>query len=432
MLKSIVSRDDTLYECFPDLAQTPDGTLVCIYRECMFHAPYPFSRIACRRSLDGGRTWLPKTIVDECVATEERVEADRAWLCDDALRGWRESRERITDPWRIGASINCPRLICLSDGSLFMVADFHRAADEPHVWSLHGYRSTDAGLTWSGSEDLGIRDMLVPSLNELRDGRLMMGASTLETAPDGHNDEVQYVFASDNHGRTWSEPVAIPREPGQDFSEGSFVELDDGTLLGILRDDKLGRAYKVLSSDGGQTWRGPFPTQLLGLEGRPKAGLLSTGEVCITYRLDIPNEMLALHLMTQDAARVEGESPMLPRRPMPEDRPGLDVNDPAQPWYMTHYYPGRTLVLDMDRSVHRDGGYSGWVELDSGDILVVDYINDDAPLAHLRSYLVSRSDIMLYPPGDLPWLHPSAQPFVEMSRAMAARQFRRRPGSAAG
>lgn len=50
-----------------------------------------------------------------------------------------------------------------------------------------------------------------------------------------------------------------------------------------------------------------------------------------------------------------------------------------------------------------------------------------APLAHLRSYLVSRSDIMLSPPGDLPWLRPSWQPLLRMSRAMAERQFRGEP-----
>lgn len=420
MLKSIVSRDDRIYECFPDLAQMPDRTLVCVYRECMMHAPYPFSRIACRRSLDGGHTWLPRTIVEEVIAEPERVEADREWLCEDALAGYEESRARVTDPAKIGPSINCPRLICLRDGSLFMVADLHRAHPD-HTWSLFAYRSTDGGATWTGPDDLGLYDVLVPSLTELRDGRLLLAASILDYDEVGKPVETQLVFFSPDQGRTWGEPITIPSEPGQDFSEGSFVELDDGTLVGFLRDDKLGKGYKVLSHDGGMTWAGPFPTQLIGLEGRPKAGLLSTGEVCVTYRLDIPNEMLALHVMTQAAARFEGDKPMIPRQPMPEDKRG--VHDGDAPWYMTSYYPGRTVVLDMDRSVHRDGGYSGWVELDSGDIYVVDYINDDAPLAHIRSYLVSRSDIMLFPPGDLPWLHPSWQPFLKMSRAMAERQF---------
>jgi sialidase-1 len=428
VLKSVVSRDDTIYECFPDLAQTPDGTLICVYRECMFHAPYPFSRIACRRSLDGGRTWLPKQIVDECVAEPERVEVDREWLCEDALAGYEQSRARVTEQWKIGASINCQRLICLSDGSLLMVADIHHAEGSAHAWSMLFYRSQDGGATWSGPEDPGIHDVLVPSLAELRDGRILLGASILEHDSAGQAIETQLVFCSTDRGHTWSEPVIIPSEPGQDFSEGSFVELDDGTLLGILRDDKLGRGYKVLSSDGGLTWKGPWPTKLIGLAGRPKAGVLSTGEVCITYRMDVPNEMLALHLMTQDAARVEGDLAVIPRQPMPEDKPGLDVTDPSQPWYMTSYYPGRTVVLDMDRSVHRDEGYSGWVELPNGDIYVVDYINDDAPLAHIRSYLVNRSDVILFPAGDLPWLHPSWQPFVRMSRAMAERQYLRPEG----
>lgn len=425
MLRSIVSRDDTLYECFPDLAQTPDRTLVCLYRECMFHAPYPFSRIVCRRSLDGGRTWLAKQIIEECVATEADVDANRAWLCDDALRGYAESRARVTAAWQIGSSFNCPRLLCLSDGSLLMVADLYSGGEHP--WRLLLYRSTDSGLTWTGPEDPGIANVLVPSLTELRDGRLLLGASTLEYDAAGQANEVQLVFFSEDKGRSWGAPLAIPHEPGQDFSEGSFVELDEGAIVGFLRDDKLGRGYKTLSTDGGQTWRGPWPTPLIGLEGRPKAGLLRSGEVCLTYRLDLPNEMLALHLMTQEAARYEGGNPMIERQPMPEDKPGLRDGNP--PRYMTHYYPGRTVVLDMDRSVHRDGGYSGWVELDSGDVYVVDYINDDAPLAHIRSYLVRRDDIILFPEGDLPWLHPSWQPFLAMSRALAERQSRSGRGS---
>jgi len=112
---------------------------------------------------------------------------------------------------------------------------------------------------------------------------------------------------------------------------------------------------------------------------------------------------------------------MVERVPMPEDVPGEEAQarGEARLDYMTHYYPGRTIILDVERSVHRDSGYSGWVQLGSGDILVVDYINDDAPLAQIRSYLVTRSDIILFPDGDLPWLHPSGQPF----RAMTQRQY---------
>lgn len=72
--------------------------------------------------------------------------------------------------------------------------------------------------------------------------------------------------------------------------------------------------------------------------------------------------------------------------------------------------------------MHKDASYSGWVELPNGEIFVVDYINDDAPLAHIRSYWVRRSDVILFPEGDLPCLHPSGQPFRRMTASMIKRQ----------
>ena len=165
----------------------------------------------------------------------------------------------------------------------------------------------------------------------------------------------------------------------------------------------------------------------MGCEGRPKAGLLASGEVCVTYRADLPNELLAMHVMTQEAAQSEETGVLVERMPMPEDIPDQIAREKGEerPWYMTHYYPGRTFILDCDRSVHRDSGYSGWVQLPSGEIFVVDYINDDAPLAQIRGYLVSRQDYMLFPDGDLPWLHPSWQPFRSITYAMARQQYQK-------
>jgi hypothetical protein len=45
MIRTCISRRDDIYACFPDIARAADGTLVCIYRECMMHAPFPFSRL---------------------------------------------------------------------------------------------------------------------------------------------------------------------------------------------------------------------------------------------------------------------------------------------------------------------------------------------------------------------------------------------------
>ena len=136
------------------------------------------------------------------------------------------------------------------------------------------------------------------------------------------------------------------------------------------------------------------------------------------------NELFAMHVMTQEAARFKGTEDLIERQPVVEDIPTRVAKETGEEreWYMTSYYPGRSFIIDMDRSVHRDSGYSGWVLLDNGDIYVVDYINDDAPLAQIRGYRVNRSDIILFPEGDLPWLHPSWQPFRAITRAMARDQ----------
>ena len=47
---------------------------------------------------------------------------------------------------------------------------------------------------------------------------------------------------------------------------------------------------------------------------------------------------------------------------------------------------GAVLPLDLDASPFADSGYTGWVEYERGRFLVVNYINDDAPMAQIRGY----------------------------------------------
>ena len=61
----------------------------------------------------------------------------------------------------------------------------------------------------------------------------------------------------------------------------------------------------------------------------------------------------------------------------------------------------RFAVIDNDRSPWADSGYSGWVQLEDGDLFVVNYVNDDAPRAFVRGYVVGREDWYLYPEGQI-------------------------------
>lgn len=54
MQKFIVSRDDTIYEAWPDLAMGADGRLVCIFSECTAHTNRELARLTIRISDDRG------------------------------------------------------------------------------------------------------------------------------------------------------------------------------------------------------------------------------------------------------------------------------------------------------------------------------------------------------------------------------------------
>ena len=52
MQKFTISRDDTIYEAFPDVALTPSGKLVCTFAECTHHGDRSYTRIMLTDSTD--------------------------------------------------------------------------------------------------------------------------------------------------------------------------------------------------------------------------------------------------------------------------------------------------------------------------------------------------------------------------------------------
>ena len=90
--KHTISRDDSIYEAFPDVALTLSGKLVCVFAECTHHANRDYTRIVTTDSVDRGRTWSPK--------------------------------RPLTEPTR-GFPVfwNCPRITTLRDGRLAVLVD---------------------------------------------------------------------------------------------------------------------------------------------------------------------------------------------------------------------------------------------------------------------------------------------------------------------
>jgi len=54
--KFIVSRDDSIYQDFPDVVLTKDGKLICVFMENTHHSNRDKARISLVESTDRGRT----------------------------------------------------------------------------------------------------------------------------------------------------------------------------------------------------------------------------------------------------------------------------------------------------------------------------------------------------------------------------------------
>ena len=81
------------------------------------------------------------------------------------MAGYEETRARIGDAHRVGASLNCPRLLRLHDGQLLLVVDYRDLrgdscqAGPPSIAGFPNlfYRSFDSGETWHRFPDLKTR-----------------------------------------------------------------------------------------------------------------------------------------------------------------------------------------------------------------------------------------------------------------------------------
>ena len=350
MVKSIVSFEPDLYKMLPDLALCTGGSMVCVYRESLIHGRWPFTRIVAQISPDGGLNWGKKTVLHE--------HAD-----SDSDGGW-----------------NTPRLVHLGDNRLLMVCDWGPPEEQEYTPNsrIFLFRSSDAGVSWSAPEDTGISGRICPCLFRTRRGKIMLGADGWDGTTWSHD-----LWMSADDGASWSGPTTVASSAELWLNEGTFVELDDGTLVCYIREDRECRwAYKAISNDEGSTWSGPFPTNLLSCLGRPQAGKLRSGEIAVFYGFGNAPRLLTLHVEDQGTA---ADPQCVPKQKQ------------------SHLSPKyRRFFVDHDRSIHPDGAYSGWVQLENGDLYVVQYIVDDAPMAHIRSYRISRSDWILSPEGAIP------------------------------
>ena len=331
--KHIVSRDDSIYEAWPDVVQTASGKLICVFSECEHHLDRLNARITMRESCDRGRTWSEKKYLSERGTKQEYY--------------------------------NCARISKLSDGRLVILCD-KIYGDENRKSEIHMWIGDGEGTSWSGPVVYPFCGIVPDKLLELKSGRWIIAAHF--KSPETGLLE-QYLWYSDDKGETWSDRVTVAAHPDYNLCEVSILEYEPGKLVAFLRENS-GKGYdilKVLSGDNGETWSPVYRTAM-GCGHRPVSGYLADGTVMVTYRYITggTQNVFAAFQKQEEMEKTERETQRV-----------------------------RIMPLDYDRNPAPDLGYTGWTQFDDGEIYVVNYIKDDTDKAHIRGYSFYPEDVML-------------------------------------
>ena len=332
MQKFNVSRDDSIYEAWPDVVLTNGGKLICVFSECEHHKNREGARIMITESLDRGRTWSEK--------------------------------RPLTEKGHAGEYFNCARISKLGDGSLAIICDkvYGNENKGAEIWL---WRGDAEGREWGEPTVYPFCGIVPDKLLQLGSGRLIIAAHF--KSPETGKLE-QYLWYSDD-GETWSDRVTVAADGKYNLCEVSILEYEDNKLVAYLRENSV-KGYpilKVLSADGGETWSEIYNTSM-DSGHRPVAGFLADCSIMVTYRY-IPSgtQNMFAAFMSRETIEATGRRDQRVR----------------------------VMPLDYDRNPSPDIGYTGWVQFEDGEIYVVNYIKDDADKAYIRGYSFYPLDVVL-------------------------------------
>lgn len=342
--KFTVSRDDSIYEAFPDVVLTNNGKLICVFLECKHHIDRSYTRIVLTESTDRGRSWSSKKPL---------------------------VKEQIGFPFWDG-----PRISRLRNGNLVIICDsvkdYGYRRDEICANSFLWFGDTE-GLQWDGPYETPVGGIVPDRICELPSGRWTT-STHVRNMETGRLESM--LWYSDDKGHTWSDPVLIGSHPGLDLCEATILPLPDGMLVAFIRENSLIGldCFKAISRDQGETWEGVYNVPIPACH-RPVSGILKSGKIMITHRYHhggVPSfEAGAQNFF---AALMDMEYAKETKR--------------NNQWV-------RIMPIDYDRSLTPDTGYSGWVQFADGEIYIVNYIVDDAPNAQIRGYSLTEEDFYI-------------------------------------
>ncbi len=240
-----VNGDGYRHYRIPSLICTPKGTLLA-FCEGRSGNDQSATDMVLKRSLDGGKTWLPMQVLVKAVpeaAMDPTAVIDRT---TEAIVLVYDRWPEIPKGEKLGEHKRAPGL----------------GRNSITTWVM---TSKDEGVTWSTPIDITAMTKQAqwtetghgPGLGiQTRSGRLVIPC--YETKPVGGKwgTSWNFIIFSDDHGKTWQ---MSDNEVGPNVNESQVVELTDGTLLLNMRTGR-GKDCRAgaTSKDGGKTWSRRF------------------------------------------------------------------------------------------------------------------------------------------------------------------------------
>ncbi len=331
--KFTISRNDNFMEGWPDLIRLKSGRLVVTYNECTSHIDRAHTHIAVRYSDDDGISWS-----DVIYVGEETHHGDH---------------------------YNSIRISQMSDGKILLVCDRLNGCETNAGCKLHMFESTNDGESWSDAYDTGTQGYCSDKVREMPDGSYLICISLYNEATG--KTEI-FAHKSYDGGKTWTKGVLAASSAKYTFIEPAAFTLSDGRICVFLRENsqKGYNGFVVYSEDFGNSFGEISEIPVEGMH-RPFIGRLSDGRLFLSYR-----EFLS----PISASEFKGTSANLKACIFTE----------AELIKAEHF---ETHLIDTDQSENPDQGYSAWVQLDDGQIVMANYITDDAPKPYIRGYRIS-------------------------------------------
>lgn len=303
----VIHRDPFAYLGHPTVAQVDNGEWIVAFNhsrrwdQVRHPTEDPLYRTMVARSHDLGRTWEEPYFVpdlERCGTETPGISqlSDGTVVLTEFKYTW------YTIPMARKLHGQGEEVFIPLPGRNAWVSDI-RDEDWERTWSpwarapggLSVYRSEDRGYTFEGPiriDPAPYRDGCNRTgVLELSDGRVMHAVIEQHRPRDQRHI---YAVFSDTKGKSWGAPVPIAHSSqiGLGIGEPSICEVSPGELYCVLRGGSSERfshgfLYDCRSSDGGQTWSEPRPTEMYGHPGHLIR--MADGRLVCTYgRRDEP------------------------------------------------------------------------------------------------------------------------------------------------